>query len=79
MNDRQMIDRMLSLDAEAIVPEAARHLNACGAGAVAATIAACRAPGSDAPSCSNTTSHEVLARPAAATDAVGYAGIVFLK
>ncbi|MFO0971810.1 MAG: AmmeMemoRadiSam system protein B [Phycisphaerae bacterium] len=82
VNDRQMIDRMLSLDAEAIVPEAARHLNACGAGAVAATIAACRALGATrAQLLEHTTSHEVLAQRLRepATDAVGYAGIVFLK
>lgn len=42
VNDRRLIRTVASLDAEAVVPEAAAHQNACGAGAVAATIAAAR-------------------------------------
>ena len=40
MNDRRFIDLVGQLDADAVVPEASEHRNACGSGAVAATIAA---------------------------------------
>ena len=40
VNDRRFIDIVAQLDAGAIVPEADEHRNACGSGAVAATIAA---------------------------------------
>jgi len=40
VNDRQLVALIQAMDAEAVVPEAAAHRNACGAGAVAATIAA---------------------------------------
>jgi hypothetical protein len=42
VNDRRFISRVAELDAAAVVPEAVEHQNACGAGAVAATIAAAR-------------------------------------
>ena len=45
VNDRSMIERILAMDAEGIVSEAAEHRNACGSGAIASTIAACRALG----------------------------------
>ena len=44
-NDRRMIDLMESMAAEQVVPECESRGNACGAGAVAAGIAACRAIG----------------------------------
>jgi len=47
VNDRRFIEIVGALDAESIVPEAAEHQNACGAGAVAATIAAVREFGGD--------------------------------
>jgi AmmeMemoRadiSam system protein B len=78
VNDRRMIQRMLALDAASILPEAASHQNACGAGAVAATLAAARCLGADrAALLEHTTSREVTG-DASAQDAVGYAGIVFL-
>ncbi|MBI5723665.1 MAG: AmmeMemoRadiSam system protein B [Planctomycetes bacterium] len=40
-NDRRMIDLIEKMDADAVVAEALRNMNACGAGAVAATMAAC--------------------------------------
>ena len=82
VNDRRMIDRMLALDAVGVVPEAAHHHNACGSGAIAATIAACKLLGAQrAVLLQHTTSQEVLRGmvPEPATDAVGYAGIVFCK
>ncbi len=42
-NDARMIGLAASLDDEAIIPEAERNRNACGAGALAATVAAAKA------------------------------------
>jgi AmmeMemoRadiSam system protein B len=44
-NDRRMLDLIEALDAEGTVREAAERMNACGAGAIAATIAATREMG----------------------------------
>ncbi len=80
VNDRSMIDRILAMDAEGIVSEAAQHRNACGSGAIAATIAACQALGArQAVLLEHRTSQETLKDmlPGPPTDAVGYAGIVF--
>ena len=78
VNDRRMIQRILALDAASIVPEAAGHRNACGPGAVAATVAAARMLGADrAVLLEHTNSREVTGDESA-QDAVGYAGIVFL-
>ena len=46
-NDRRMIDLIEAMDADAVGGEARRHMNACGAGAIAATIAACQALGAE--------------------------------
>lgn len=81
-NDRRMIDLILRLDATAVVPEARAHGNACGSGAIAATIAACKQLGADrAVLLDHATSFEVLSArfPEEPTDAVGYAGIVFVR
>ena len=79
VNDRRMLDVMIELREEDAVREAAEHRNACGAGAVAATIAACKAGGANrALVLAHTTSNEVLrARYGDMEDAVGYAGVVF--
>jgi AmmeMemoRadiSam system protein B len=64
------------------VPEAMAHRSACGAGAVAATIAACKAYGAGhATLLEHTNSYEVLRqiRDEPARDAVGYAAIVMHK
>jgi MEMO1 family protein len=81
VNDRRMIDLICRLDADAVVPEAKRNQNACGAGAIAATIAACRRAGaSRGVLLRHTTSEEVLRdRGGRMGDAVGYAGIVFAR
>lgn len=80
-NDRRMVDLMLRLDAEAAVPEAENRANACGAGAVAATLAAARELGA---SCGRlvhyTTSCDVMRERMGSQGmdaAVGYAGVVF--
>lgn len=79
VNDRAMIDRCLALDAEGVVEEAAQHHNACGAGAIAATLAAVRHGGAQrGVLCQHTSSSEVLhERLGAMSDSVGYAGILF--
>jgi AmmeMemoRadiSam system protein B len=80
VNDRRMIDLILSMRENEAVSEAIANQNACGPGAVAATIAACKAYGArGATLLEHTTSYEVLREryPEPARDAVGYAGIVF--
>ena len=82
VNDRRMLDRILGFDADRIVPEAVEHHNACGSGAIAATMAACQALGARrAIILEHTTSQETLKDviPEPVTDSVGYAGIVFCK
>ena len=77
VNDRRMIDRILDLESGQIVAESVEHRNACGGGAIAATVAACERLGAtDATLLRHTTSRETAGH-SDATDAVGYAGIVF--
>lgn len=78
VNDRRMIEAIRAMREDAIVPEARANLNACGAGAVAATIAACKVLGaSRAELLEHTTSHDVLRSiEPEAQDSVGYAGMV---
>ncbi|MFQ5491384.1 MAG: AmmeMemoRadiSam system protein B [Phycisphaerae bacterium] len=79
VNDRRMIDLMLDLQADQVVPEAARHRNACGSGAVAATLAAVLQLGADAATLlQHTNSAEISPNPKT-TNAVGYAGMVFSR
>jgi AmmeMemoRadiSam system protein B len=68
------------MQADQIVPQADRHHNACGAGAVAATVAACAEMGAAAGLLLQyATSAEIMLRVYHATsdDAVGYAAMVF--
>ncbi len=77
INDQRMIDKMERMEADQVVPEAARQGNACGAGAVGAAIGFSKAQGADrAVTLEHCTSHEVLAGRGG-EDAVGYVGIVF--
>lgn len=78
VNDRQLLDRVVNLQADEVVREAAEHHNACGPGAVAATIAAAQAMGATAAHVlRHTNSDEALcARYGQMEDAVGYAGVV---
>jgi AmmeMemoRadiSam system protein B len=80
-NDARMIDLMQRLAGDQVVAEARRHHNACGAGAIAATLGAARAMGA---SCGHllqyTTSYDVLKDQLYGDqigDFVGYAGMVF--
>jgi len=80
INDRRMIDLILALKEDAAVAEAQANRNACGGGAIAATIAACKAYGARrATLLEHTNSHEVLSEfyDEPMRDAVGYAAIVF--
>ena len=78
VNDRQLIDRLLALDAEGVVPEAMLHHNACGSGAAAAALAAARRAGANAARLlRSTSSYEVLrGRFGDMDDSVGYAGVI---
>jgi AmmeMemoRadiSam system protein B len=76
-NDERVIAMMLQMQAEQIAPEATAHRNACGGGAVAATVAAARAAGAqEGVLLEYTTSYHVMPR-GPATDFVGYAAVVF--
>jgi len=80
-NDRRIIDLMLRLDAEGAVPEAKAQMNACGSGAVAATLAAARELGAKRGCLVHyTTSYDVCRERLGERDsdaAVGYAGVLF--
>jgi AmmeMemoRadiSam system protein B len=76
-NDERLLDLAVEMRAADIVPEATRHGNACGGGAIAAAIAFAAQMGAQQGTLlQHTTSHEALpmGRPA---DLVGYAAIVF--
>jgi AmmeMemoRadiSam system protein B len=80
-NDRRLLDVVSSLSVEAVVPEVRNRLNACGGGAIAAMLSACREHGSSAEAnvLRHANSYEVLRDvvPAQRPDnAVGYAAVV---
>jgi len=79
-NDRYFIDLALSMQADQLVETAQLYHNACGAGAVAATIAAAKQLGAAGGTLlAHTTSAEVVAEKyhQSSEDSVGYAGIIF--
>jgi hypothetical protein len=76
-NDRRVIDLMVDLQAEEVLEETRARRNACGGGAIAATVAAARVMGAEeGVLLEYTTSHDVEPR-GPATDFVGYAAVVF--
>lgn len=80
VNDMRLIKVIRQMRVEAICAEIAEHHNACGAGAIAATMAACRAQGaSRGVLLAHVSSYEVAGDILGGrdTDSVGYAGIVF--
>ena len=79
VNDRRFIDLVTALDAEAVVPEAAENRNACGAGAVAATIAAVQEFGANTyVELEHTTSAELEMREGGhPVNSVGYEAGIF--
>ncbi len=80
-NDRRMLDLLETMAAEKVVREAQSHMNACGAGAIAASVAACKVMGATRGLVLQyTTSYEVIHAlyPSDPDDtAVGYASVVF--
>lgn len=79
-NDRRLLDRVERMQATAIVTEARQHQNACGAGAIAAMLATCKALGADtARVLRHANSAETLATAGVTEEsdnAVGYAAVV---
>ena len=80
-NDRRMVDLMVRLDAEGAVAEARTHSNACGPGAIAATLAAARIQGAERGHVVHYTTSADVMREAMGREesdaAVGYAGVIF--
>lgn len=77
-NDARLLDLTVQMRAAEVVEEAREHQNACGAGAIAASIAHAAELGATRGIVLDyTTSHDVMpvGRP---TDMVGYAAIVFV-
>jgi AmmeMemoRadiSam system protein B len=80
-NDQRLLDRMAALDAEGVISEVTEHHNACGAGAIAATLACCRTLGASAGTLLaydhsyNITHRQDPTTPDDTT--VGYASVVF--
>lgn len=83
VNDRRMIDLIIDGRAADAVGEARSHRNACGAGAIAATLAAVEWFGAgERRLLRHTTSYDVLRRPPysdRSDDSVGYAGLICLN
>lgn len=81
-NDARMIELIETLDAEAIIPEANERRNACGSGAIAATLAACRQLGAqEGKLLEYTNSYRIMRQlaPGRSDDTtVGYASMVFV-
>jgi AmmeMemoRadiSam system protein B len=78
-NDRRLLERVSRFEVEQIVPEVRGHSNACGGGAIAAMMAACREFGaSEGRVIRQTSSYETLAgvAPQSSANAVGYAAAV---
>jgi AmmeMemoRadiSam system protein B len=78
-NDRRLLNLISELAVERIVPEVRERANACGGGAIAAMLAACRECGaSRATVLRHANSFETLAgvAPQAPVDAVGYTSVV---
>lgn len=78
-NDRRLLDRVEAMDVDGIVSEVRGRLNACGGGAIAAMLAACREYGArSAEVLRHANSYETLCgfAPQRPDDAVGYAAVV---
>ena len=80
-NDRRMLSLIEQMSAEKIISEATKRGNACGAGAIAACVAACRQMGATAGHCIEYTNSYNVVRamyPNESDDTtVGYASVVF--
>jgi len=80
VNDKEFIDLALNLEPQRLLANAAEKCNACGAGAVAAAVAATKKLGKTAGLLlAHTNSNEVMhsRMGTSSADSVGYAAIVF--
>ena len=78
-NDRRLLDLAVDMRAEGVLREAQRHHNACGAGAIAATIAFAAACGASRGQLLHyTTSHEVMPM-GPPSDMVGYGAVLYCR
>ena len=78
-NDRRLLDLVERFDVERVVSEVGENLNACGGGAIAAMMAACREFGaSEARVLRHASSYQTLAdvAPQPPDNAVGYAAVI---
>lgn len=78
-NDRRVLDLVCDMQPDRIVPEVMERQNACGGGAIAAMLAACREHGAAAGTVlRHANSYETLAEvaPQRPDNAVGYAAVV---
>jgi len=78
-NDRRVLGLVTALAFDRVVPEVRQRANACGGGAIAAMLSACRELGATrATVLRHTNSFETLAgvAPQRPVDAVGYAAVV---
>lgn len=76
-NDAKFIELSINLDGEAIVPYANKTGSACGAGAVAATVAFAKATGAKCGKLLNYTNSLAAGFARNSQDFVGYASIIF--
>jgi AmmeMemoRadiSam system protein B len=75
-NDNRVVKLMIQMRAEDVIQETAANRNACGGGAIAATLSTARALGAtEGVLLEYTTSYDVMPQ-GVATDFVGYAGLV---
>ena len=80
-NDQRVLALIEAMRAEAVIEEAAARLNACGAGAIAATVAACSALGATRGDCLEYRGSDEVMRDLygqQAQDRVGYAAVAFV-
>jgi len=78
-NDRRLLERVEKFEVDEIVAEVAARQNACGGGAIAAMLAACRELGAkSAKVLTHTNSFETLkdVAPQRSDNAVGYASVI---
>lgn len=80
-NDRRMLDLVEAMNVEKIIPESNERMNACGAGAIAATLATCKQLGATVGQCLKyTNSYQIThaIHPDNPDDTtVGYASVIF--
>jgi len=80
VNDKKIVDLMIAMKAEEIVPESDKSGNACGAGAITATMSAVRVLGAKKGKVLKyTTSYDEIPSMGEASSFVGYAGVVFIE